>query len=406
MVRLNAVFGSNVLKEVNVEFGWSKDLAAFRDDVRHFAQEHLTPELQAELSETDEGYGRGRLARDIRQAIEERGWLKMCLPVELGGEGKSLWYQFILSEELSYWGIPFNLGTASMIGPAVERFGTEEQKQKYLPGLWSGEITCALGYSEPNAGTDLASLETRAVRDGDDWVINGQKMWTSGAHMSSHVWLAARTEPEAPKHRGISMFIVPLNTPGISVRPLRGMSGIRTNETFYEDVRVPGDALIGEVNRGWYIAANALDHERVTLAPFSPFAREYDRAVEHLKDVRPDLLREPRVRGRLAELKVDLHIQRALRTVNAAIIERGDTPTMQASMAKVWSSELRYRMNSTFMDLLGRSGTLSRESGDVAPLGGEIERTYRGSPVMRFGAGTNEVQRNIIAQRGLGLPRT
>src|SRR5439155_924521 len=152
-------------------------------------------------------------------------------------------------------------------------------------------------------------------------------------------------------------------------------------------VRVPGDTLIGEENRGWYIAANALDHERVSLAPFGPFAREFDRVVAYLKDERPDLLRRPRVRARLAELKVDLHIQRALRIVNAAFVERGQTPTMEASMAKVWSSELRYRMNSTFMDLLGRYGALSRESGDVAPLGGEIERTYRGSPVLRFGGG-------------------
>ncbi|MGH2589093.1 MAG: acyl-CoA dehydrogenase family protein, partial [Dehalococcoidia bacterium] len=277
--------------------------------------------------------------------------------------------------------------------------------EKYLPGIWSGEIVLALGYSEPNAGTDLAALETRAVRDGDDYVINGQKMWTSGAHNSTHVWLAARTDPSAPKHRGISMFIVPLNSTGISVRPLWGMSGIRTNETFYEDVRVPAEALIGEENRGWYTAANALDHERVTLAPFSPFARWFDRVIEHLKTERPELLADQRVRLRLAEIKVDLHIQRALRSVNAAIVARGDTPTMEASMAKVWSSELRYRVNSMAMDLLGRSGALSRESGDVAPLEGEIERTYRGSPVLRFGGGTNEVQRNIIATRGLGLPR-
>ena len=390
-----------------MEFGWDRDLRQFRDEVREFAREWQTPELQRELANPEEtAYGRGSIARRVRQAIEQRGWTTMCLPVELGGQGKSLWYQFILSEELSYLGIPFSAGTAAMIGPAIERFGTDQQKRKYLPGLWSGEITCALGYSEPNAGTDLASLETRAIRDGDEWVINGQKMWTSGAHMSTHVWLAVRTDPNAPKHRGISMMIVPLDTPGISVRPLRGMSGIRTNETFYENVRVPSDTLIGEENRGWYIAANALDHERVSLSPFSPFAREFDRVLDYLKREQPDLFAQPRTRGRLAEMKVDLHIQRALRMVNAAFVERGDTPTMEASMAKVWSSELRYRMNSMLLDLLGRYGSLSVESGDIAPLAGEIERTYRGSPVLRFGGGTNEVQRNIIAQRGLGLPRT
>ncbi|MGH2589106.1 MAG: acyl-CoA dehydrogenase family protein, partial [Dehalococcoidia bacterium] len=159
-----------------MEFGWSTDLAEYRAEVRAFAHERLTPELRAEMEQSDEAAGRGRLARGVRQEIERRGWTKMCLPVELGGEGKSLWYQFVLSEELSYWGIPFNLGTAAMVGPAIQRFGTDEQKEKYLPGIWSGEIVLALGYSEPNAGTDLAALETRALRDGDDYVINGQKM--------------------------------------------------------------------------------------------------------------------------------------------------------------------------------------------------------------------------------------
>jgi 3-oxocholest-4-en-26-oyl-CoA dehydrogenase alpha subunit len=200
-----------------MDFGWSEDVQAFRDELRAFAQQWLTPELKAEMERAEEGVPRGPLARRIREEIERRGWTRMCLPVEIGGQGKSLWYQFMLSEELSYWGIPFTLGTASMIGPAIERFGTEDQKQKYLPQIWNGEMTLALGYSEPNAGTDLASLQLRATRDGDEWVFNGQKIWTSGAHTSTHVWLAARTDPDAPKHRGISMFIVPLNAPGISV---------------------------------------------------------------------------------------------------------------------------------------------------------------------------------------------
>jgi alkylation response protein AidB-like acyl-CoA dehydrogenase len=342
-----------------MDFGFAPEFARFQDEVRRFARRWSGPELHREVERSDEGRIRGPITRAIREEIERRGWLKMCWPVALGGEGKSLWYQFILSEELSYAGIPFSRGTASMIGPAIERFGTEEQKRAYLPGLWSGDIICALGYSEPNAGSDLASLETRAVRDGDEWVINGQKMWTSGAHNSTHVWLAVRTDPEAPKHRGISMFIVPLNTPGISVRPLRTMSGLRTNETFYDDVRVPNAALIGEPNRGWYVAANALDHERVTLAPLGPLVEQYDRIVAYIATERPDLLANPSVRLRLAELKVDLHMQRALRTTNAAIIAGGGTPTMQASMAKVWSSELRYRMTSVAMDLLGRYGALT-----------------------------------------------
>ncbi|MGH2601531.1 MAG: acyl-CoA dehydrogenase family protein, partial [Dehalococcoidia bacterium] len=346
------------------------------------------------------------VARAFNKKLAEKGWLTAHWPKEYGGLSLSIMEQVVLREEIAYRRAPIlNANGLNMLGPVLMLYGTDEQRRRHLPGIAKAEVMWAQGYSEPNAGSDLAALETRAVRDGDDYVINGQKMWTSGAHNSTHVWLAARTDPSAPKHRGISMFIVPLNSTGISVRPLWGMSGIRTNETFYEDVRVPAEALIGEENRGWYTAANALDHERVTLAPFSPFARWFDRVIEHLKTERPELLADQRVRLRLAEIKVDLHIQRALRSVNAAIVARGDTPTMEASMAKVWSSELRYRVNSMAMDLLGRSGALSRESGDVAPLEGEIERTYRGSPVLRFGGGTNEVQRNIIATRGLGLPR-
>jgi alkylation response protein AidB-like acyl-CoA dehydrogenase len=284
-------------------------------------------------------------------------------------------------------------------------FGTEEQKKEYLPGIWSGEIRFAIGYTEPNAGTDLASLQTRAVRDGDEWVINGQKIFTSEAHVSTHVWLAARTDPDAPKHKGISMFIVPIDAPGVTMTPMWTMSGLRTNQTFYDNVRVPGDALVGEENRGWYIVAHALNHERVGLAPTSGLGRSFDLLIEYLREKRPGLLRDQAVRLRLAEMKAELHMQRALATKNGSIIANGGTPTMEASMAKVWSSELRYRLHSTAMDLLGRYGGLTREAGDAAPAGGRMESTYRMSPILRFGGGTNEVQRDIIAQRGLGLPR-
>ena len=389
-----------------MEFGWSEGFESFRAEVRAFVREFKTPELERELAaaEPEEAASSGPIAMKIRDEIEQRGWMRMCWPPELGGEGKSPWYQYILVDELQKGSIPYSLGTASMIGPAVMKFGTEEQKAKYLPGLWSGEITCALGYSEPNAGTDLASLETAATRDGDDWVINGQKLWTSGAHRSSHVWLAARTDPDAPKHRGISMFIVPLDSPGITVRPVWVMSGGRTNETFYDNVRIPADALIGEEGRGWYIAANALDHERVSFS--SPVRLEmlYDRLIRHVSESRPDLIADQATRAKLAELKVEVHVARALGMTNAALVANGETPTMEASMGKVWNTELRYRMSSLAMDLLGRAGALSKGA-EWAPLDGEFDTTYRGSPVGRFGGGTNEIQRNIIAERGLGLPR-
>jgi alkylation response protein AidB-like acyl-CoA dehydrogenase len=388
-----------------MDFGWDREYVDFRDEVRAFIAAYRTPELLAELEGDREGGRGGPHVEAFRQELNRRGYLRMCWPVQYGGEGKSPFFQFILIEELDRYGMPYGSLSVTSIAPSIMAFGSEEQKRTYLPAIWRGEVTFAIGYSEPNAGTDLASLETRAVRDGDEWVINGQKMWTSLAQVATHVWLAARTDPTAPKHRGISVFIVPLSAPGVSVRPLYGMSGLRTNETFYENVRVPASALVGEENRGWYIVAHALDHERVGLAPVSGLAHSFDLLVDYLRVCRPALLQDARVRGRLAELKVDLHMHRALITENASIIAARRTPTMEASMAKVWSSELRYRLNSLAMDLLGRAGALSRESGDAAPLGGRLEAAYRGSPVLRFGGGTNEVQRNIIAQRGLGLPR-
>jgi alkylation response protein AidB-like acyl-CoA dehydrogenase len=388
-----------------VDFGWDDELEAFRTEVRTFARGMATPALIDELDKQGREGGRGPLMSQVIAEIDRRGWMRMCWPKEYGGEARSPWYQYILVEELQAHGVAYSLGTAGMIGPAVMQFGTPEQKQKYLPGLWSGEIRCALGYSEPSAGTDLASLRTRAVRDGEEWVINGQKLWTSGAHVSTHVWLAVRTNPDVEKHRGISMFIVPLDSPGVTIRPVWTFADWRTNEVFFDDVRVPNEALIGEANTGWYIAARALDYERVSIGGYTGLVMSFERLVRHLREQRPELLKEPEVRVRLAELEVELHSVRALTLTNAAIIAAGDTPTMQASMVKVASSELRYHLGSVAMDLLGRHGALTRESGDLAPEDGDFDRTYRSSPILRFGGGTNEVQRNIIAQRGLKLPR-
>jgi alkylation response protein AidB-like acyl-CoA dehydrogenase len=388
-----------------MEFGWNEEFDDFRNEVRTFIASVKTPELMGELDHSMESRRVTPGLKRIRDGVDARGWVKMCWPLEFGGQGKSPWYQFILSEEFSLAGIPYGRGTASMIGPAIERFGTGEQKAKYLPGIWSGEISLALGYSEPNAGTDLASLETMAVRDGDDWVINGQKLWTSGAHVDSHVWLAARTDPSAPKHRGISMFIVPLDSPGVSVRPIWTMGGVRTNETFYEDVRVPGDALVGEPGRGWYILANALDFERVAIGDGSALIPTFARLARYIRDELPDLFADKATRLRLCELELELDVMRALTYTNASIVASGDTPTMEASMAKVWTTELRYKIGSTGIDLLGREGVLSDSPDSEAPIDGEMDRAYRTSPFLRFGGGTNEVQRDIIARRGLGLPR-
>jgi alkylation response protein AidB-like acyl-CoA dehydrogenase len=284
-------------------------------------------------------------------------------------------------------------------------YGSEAQKAQYLPGIFRGEIRFAIGYSEPNAGSDLASLRTRAVRVGDEWVINGQKIWTSLAESSTHVWLAVRTDPDAKKHQGISLLIVPIDAKGVTVRPLVTLSGTRTNETFYDDVRVPLDALVGPENGGWNIVMHALNHERVGLAPTGNLARLFDQLVDHLRRERPEALADPVVRRRLAEVKVALFRQRALAIRNAVTISKGRIAPAEASMAKVFGSELRHALSTLAMDLLGRFGGLSREAGELAPLEGRAESTFRASPILRFGGGANELQRSIIATRGLGMPR-
>ena len=394
-----------------MEFGWAEEHEQFRAEVRGFIQKQRTPALLAEMSRRGEDGGEeaqgqsGPEVRKFRDALKEAGYATMAWPKQYGGQGKGGFYSFILSEELGYWGLPFDGLSVNSVGATILGFGTEEQKKKWLPDIQSGDMTFALGYTEPNAGTDLASLQTRAVRDGDEWVINGQKIYTSAAHVATHVWLSARTNPDAPKHRGISMFVIPMNTPGISVRPLHTMGGMRTNETFWEDVRVPADSLVGEEDRGWYMSANALDLERVVISPAAPALRRFERFVDYIKEEREDLIDDPYLRMQVAEAKLDVEIARALATTNAAIIANGGVPTMEASLGKVWVSEMAHRVTSAGMDLFGGFGGLKRASGEYAVLEGTFESGFLGSPVLRFGGGTNDIQRRIIATRGLGLPR-
>jgi alkylation response protein AidB-like acyl-CoA dehydrogenase len=397
-----------------VEFSWPPELEAFRLEVRSFLEEHMTPEVARE-SATVEAYhptDRPEPPRPhmdaLLAAMAERGWFKRSLSRELGGDGESAWYQFVLNFELRRAGIfAYAGGGLALFAPAIMRFGTEEQQQHFIPKLASGEITLALGYSEPGAGSDLAALKTRAVRDGDEYVINGQKIWTSDARNRTHVWLAVRTDQQAPKHRGISVFIVPLDSPGITIRPIWTMSGVRTNEVFYEDVRVPRSALIGEENRGWYIVANALDNERVLVGvgDHMELIAVYDRLRETLANEYPERMADPVVRRRLAELAMQIGAHRALLLTNACIVGRGEMPTMAASMVKVFGTELRQRLADSAMDLVGRRALLRREAAGLAPAKGRFEEAYLYSPVMRFAGGSKEIQRYIIAQRGLGLPR-
>jgi len=386
-----------------VDFEWEPELVDFRQEVRAFIEEWRTPELLAEYARTHGG--QGPLIKQFHDAIGERGWMRMCWPAADGGEGRGLLYQFVFIELMEYWGMPYGNLTFTSIAPSLVAFGSEEQKRRYLPAIWRGEICFALGYSEPNAGTDLASLRTRAERDGDEWVINGQKIWTSLAETATHIWLAVRTDPGSRRHAGISILIVPIDTPGLTVRPLWTMYGGRTNETFYDDVRVSHDNLVGEVNQGWSLIMHALNHERVALAATGGLARIFDELLETLRVRLPEKLADPVVRQRLADLLLRLREHRGLAMRNAWIISRGGTPIAEASMAKISATELRTELANAAMDLLGRAGGLMAEDGPLAPAEGHMEFNYRLSPIFRFGGGTNEIQRDIVAAAGLGLPR-
>jgi alkylation response protein AidB-like acyl-CoA dehydrogenase len=386
-----------------MEFRWDPEYLAFRDEVEAFIQEWYSPDFLAEVRKR-EGAGGPELA-EYYAALQKKGWMRMCWPTELGGEGRDPLYQFILIEAMEYWQMPYGNLTYTSIAPSIASHGSEAQKAAYLPGIWSGEYTFAIGYSEPNAGTDLAALRTRAERVEGGWIIQGQKIWTSLAAVSTHIWLAARTDPDAPKHAGISLFIIPTDTEGVTIRPLQGMSGMTTYETFYDNVRIPEENLVGSLNGGWTIIMHALNHERVGLSPTSNLARNYDVLVDHLAAHAPERLRDPVVRTRLAELKVELARHRALAIKNAVTISRGEVSPGEASMAKISGSELRYRMTTLAMDVVGRDAAGfdpdAMSSTDVSRL----QMNYLMSPILRFGGGTNEVQRSIIASRHLGMAR-
>jgi alkylation response protein AidB-like acyl-CoA dehydrogenase len=342
-------------------------------------------------------------SREFLQQLGRDGWLGVGWPVEYGGQGRSAIEQWLFLEEMAYRRLPSGNLTISSIGPVIAEFGSETQKRRYLPGILAAELEFAIGYTEPDAGTDLANLQTRAERRADgSWVVNGQKVFTTGASIATHLWLAARTGAPDSRHRGISLFVVPMDTPGITVRPLWTQSGERTNEVFLDDVVVDASGLVGAEDGGWAVITHQLDLERLFCSGLLRF--EFERLVRWKAERDGGAVRDPLARHRLAVLGADLEVSRLFNLRAAWMIDAGDTPYAEASMAKVWYSELRQRLALDGLDLFGPDGQLEWQQ-DGAPEGGHFEHAYRASTVFKFGAGTNEVQRSIIAQRALGLPR-
>jgi len=385
-----------------MDFRWPDEYLAFRDEVDAFIQQWRTPELAAEIQQREGAPG--PLSRKYFAALQDRGWMRMCWPADMGGEGRDPIYQFILVEAMEYWRMPYGNLTFTSIAPSIGQYGSEHQKQKYLPGIWNGELTFAIGYSEPNAGTDLAALRTKGEKVEGGWKVNGQKIWTSLAENSTHIWLATRTDPDAKKHAGISVLIVQTNAPGVTIRPLKTMSGLTTYETFYDDVFVPDEDVLPPLHGGWGVIMHALNHERVGLSPTSNLVRNYDVVVAELQRNAPHKLADPVVRMRLAELRMELERHRALAIRNAVTISRGEIKPGEASMAKISGSELRYRMSNLLVDILGRVGGLARDD-DHAVERALVQGNFLSSPILRFGGGTNEVQRSILAARHLGMTR-
>ncbi|KAA0918346.1 acyl-CoA dehydrogenase family protein [Dietzia sp. ANT_WB102] len=389
-----------------MDFQLNADQKRWLEEVRDFLRENVTPELRAEMAEHDIEFLGGEVTK-FRKKIGEKGWFGLNWPVEFGGLGLGAVYQHLLVSEFEYWGVPGPDLTVTSVAPMIMRHGTEQNRQEFLPPIARGEMTCAVGYSEPDAGTDLASLRTTAVLDGDEWVINGSKIWNSMAQRVTHEWLCVRTDKDAPKHKGISVIIVPIDAPGVTIRPIMAWSDYRTNETFFDNVRVPATNLIGEVNQGWRYITGALDLERGALTNVGDLRRSVDELLELAKDERPDGRRpidDPTLRRKIAQLDADVEAARLMGFEASSLLEDGTIPSVLVAAEKIFSSELRQRIADVGTQVLGMAGVLEVGT-DGAPLSGKFERLYRAAPLLRFGAGANEVLRDAIAQRGHALPR-
>ena len=390
-----------------MDFRFTPDEVTFREEVRAFLRQELPADWEGAGAYGEEGGESTReLGRRVTQKLVERKWLAMAWPKEYGGLDAPHMQQLIYNEEMAYHGSPGGGGMGvAWVGPAIMLYGTEQQKQQYLPPITSGEeIWCTL-YSEPGAGSDLAAIQTSAVQDGDDFVINGQKIWTTGAQRSTWGWMAARTDPEAPKHKGLSTFVVPMDAPGITIRPLINMAGQSGfSEVFFDNVRIPKENLVGELNRGWYQVAVALDFERSGIQAYAGGRRSLERLIEFVQEQPEALRRNPQIRLRLADRAVELAAGTYIAYRIPWMQSQGIIPNYEASISKLYGSELGQRLALTGIQLMGTYGNLEPGS-KWAPLKGQLERAYLGAVAGTIAAGTSEVQRSIIATRGLGLPR-
>jgi alkylation response protein AidB-like acyl-CoA dehydrogenase len=392
-----------------MRFTFTPEQEAFREEVNGFLRDALPADWEgADNAIDDEAYGFGR---EFLKKLAPKKWIAPAWPVEYGGLGLSLWDQVVFNEAMGYARAPIvNTAAVGYLGPTIILYGNDEQKKQHLPGITSGDVIWCQGYSEPNSGSDLASLQTRAVADGDDFIINGQKIWTSQAHYADWMFVLARTDPDAPKHRGISYFLLDMKTPGITVRPLINMAdGEGFNEVFFDNVRVPKSGLLGELNRGWYIATTTLDFERSAIGGTMQALRTLEDLTRFAKTERTGsngsvLWDKASVRQAIVDLWITSELTKLLSYRVVSMQERGLVPNYESSINKVLTTEYVQRQARIGLGIMGLYGGLWGE-GPWAKLRGRFSKSYVATVGSAIAGGTTEIQKNIIATRGLGLPR-
>ncbi|MDZ7726781.1 MAG: acyl-CoA dehydrogenase family protein [Dehalococcoidia bacterium] len=378
-----------------MRFSFTTEQQAFRQELKDFLEEET-----ATSGKPDGGFDQA-----FSKKLADRGWIGVAWPQEFGGKGLGAIEQMIYTEEMILHDAPrgYHFTAERQVGPSLIRHGTPEQKRDWLPKIMGADVSFALGLSEPEAGSDLASVKTRAVRDGDEYVVNGQKIWTSGAHQSDCIWLVTRTDPDAPKHKGISCMMVDLDSPGITIQPLWDMSGgHHFNEVFFEDVRVPMNRRVGDENHGWYILAEHLDFERSGIERLVDTEKVFRDLLDIAREQAKRGALDPAVRAKLAELHIEVEVGRLMCYRVAWMQSQGLVPNKEASAAKVYGTEWSQRMTNTAMQLLGMEAAASKPG----TFADHARTTYLHAVSRTIAGGTSEIQRNIVATRGLGMPRS
>jgi 3-oxocholest-4-en-26-oyl-CoA dehydrogenase alpha subunit len=388
-----------------MQISYTPEQEQLRRQLREYFAELMVPDLREALSGSGGEYGDGVAYKQVVRQLGRDGWLAIGWPAEYGGRDRPVPDQLIFTDEAAIAGVPVPFLTINTVGPTIMRYGTLEQRERFLPKIAAGELHFSIGYSEPGAGTDLASLRTRAVRDGDSYVINGQKMWTSLIQYADYVWLACRTDPLALRHKGLSIIIVPTDAAGFSWTPVRTMAGPGTSATYYSDVRVPAGNLVGEENGGWPLITNQLNHERVALTSAAPALHALAEVTDWARSTKladgRRVIDQEWVQLNLARVHAKAEVLKLLNWRIAA--QSGSPGPAAASATKVYGTELSIEASRLLLEVLGANAEV-RSGSPGAVLAGRIERMQRSALILTFGGGTNEVQRDIIAAAALGLP--